>query len=244
MIMRVIMTAMLTIAFSLGTMDLFFMESHAGTIKGMVKFAGDQVPSPLMLKIDKDQEVCGKDVPSDALSISKNFGVLNAVVSIDNIKTVKKAQIPKDKLAFVQEKCMFHPRMLLIPVETEFQIYNKDPLTHNIHTFGKENATINRGQPKTVPVIKHSFEVPERIKVKCDIHKWMSAWFIVVDNPYTVVTNAQGNFSIKDIPPGTYTVQVWHEALGPQTQEITIKGDEEVQADFKLEEKKKRRSKK
>ena len=229
---------------ALGMIGLLSMESHAGTIKGVVQFSGDKTPSPKMLNINKDQGVCGKDVPSDALLISKkNLGVLNAVVSIKDIKTDKKLQ-PEKKPVFVQEKCVFSPRVLLLPIETEFQIFNKDPLTHNIHTFGKENATINRGQPKTVPMIKHSFEVPERIKVKCDIHKWMSAWFIVVDNPYTVITDAQGNFSIKDVPAGTYTVQVWHEALGPQTQEVTVKGDEEVQTTFKLKEKKKRRRKK
>jgi plastocyanin len=231
----------LTMMISMGIIGLLSMVSHAGTIKGVVQFSGDKTPSPKMLKIDKDVDVCGKDVLSDALIISKkNLGVLNAVVSIKNIKTDKKLQ-PKQKLEFVQEKCVFSPRVLLLPTETEFQIFNKDPLTHNIHTFGKENATINRGQPKTVPMIKHSFEVPERIKVKCDIHKWMNAWFIVVDDPYTVVTDAQGNFSIKDVPPGTYTVAVWHESLGPQTQEISVKGDEAVKTDFKLKEKKRRK---
>jgi len=221
-------------------------NAYAGTIKGVVKFAGDKIPRPKMININKDEGVCGKgERPSDVLLIAKkNKGVKNAVVTIKNIKTNKKAMAPKGKLQFVQEKCQFSPRVLIIPVGTEFEILNKDPLTHNLHTFGKENATINRGQPKTVPVIKHSFEVPERIKAKCDIHKWMQGWFIVVDNPYTSISGTDGSFSLKNVPPGTYTVQVWHEALGSQTQEVTVKGDEEVQAAFKLKEKKRRRRKK
>ena len=224
---------------------LIGMPVYAGSIQGTIKFSGDKAPAPKMLKINKDEAVCGKGPrPSDALLISKNMGVKNAVVTLKDIKTDKKAQAPKKTIAFVQEKCMFQPRVLIIPVETEFEIHNKDALTHNLHTFGKDNATINKGQPKTVPVIKHSFEVPERVKVKCDIHKWMNGWFIVVDNPYTVLTDANGNFTLSGVPAGTYTVSVWHEALGPQAQEVTIKGEETVKADFGLKEKKRRSRKK
>jgi hypothetical protein len=215
--------------------------AYAGTISGTVTFAGDPVPAPETLAIDKDVEVCGKEHKSDELMISgKNKGVMNAVVSIKEIKTDKKLSIPKDKLKFVQDKCSFSPRVLVLPVKTEFEILNKDPLTHNIHTFGKDNATINRGQPKTVPVITHSFDVPERIKVKCDIHKWMQGWFIVSADPYVALSNANGGFTIKDVPPGTYTLEVWHEGLGSDSQEVTVKGEEEVKVTFGLEEKKRR----
>ena len=219
------------------------MNADAGTIKGVVKFAGDKIPPPKMLNINKDPEVCGKEkIPSDALLISKlNKGVKNALVTIKGIKTDKKPPTPKGKLKFVQKNCKFSPRILIVPTNTEFEIYNNDPLTHNIHTFGRENATINRGQPKTVPMIKHTFEVPERVKVKCDIHKWMSGWFIVVDNPYTVLSNDAGSFTISDVPAGTHTVQVWHEGLMSETKEVTVSGDEEVMVSFNLKAKKSRR---
>jgi plastocyanin len=209
-----------------------------GMITGEVKLTGD-IPSPKMLEVKKDQDVCGKGpIPSDELVVSKaTRGVQNAVVSIKDIKTDKKAQAP-GKIALTQKKCIFSPHVLMIPANTEFEILNNDPLTHNIHTFGIENATINRGQPKTVPVIKHKFEFPERIKVQCDIHSWMKAWFIVVDNPYTAVSGTDGNFKIADVPPGTYKLTVWHEALGTQTKDVTVKGDEEVKVVFELAAKK------
>lgn len=217
------------------------LTAHAGTISGTVQFSGDKIPVPEKIEINKDVKVCGKEQTSDDLMISaKNKGVANAVITIKDIKTDKKASVPKDKLRFVQQKCSFSPHVLMIPVKTEFQILNKDPLTHNIHTFGKDNATINRGQPKTVPMITHSFDVPERIKVKCDIHKWMHGWFIVADNPYTALSDSNGSFTLKDVPPGTYTLEVWQESLGPSTQKVTVKGDEEVKVSFQLEEKKRR----
>lgn len=222
---------------------LIITNGYAGTIKGTVKFSGDKIPAPKMLNINKDPEVCGKEkAPSDALLISKkNKGVKNAVVTIKGIKTDKKPNTPKGKLKFIQKDCKFSPRILIVPTETEFEIYNKDPLTHNIHTFGRENATINRGQPKTVPMIKHSFEVPERVKVKCDIHKWMAGWFIVVDNPYTVLSDETGHFTISDVPAGTHKVQVWHEGLKSEIKEVTVSGDEEVMVSFNLKAKKSRR---
>jgi hypothetical protein len=67
----------------------------------------------------------------------------------------------------------------------------------------------------------------------------MKAWFIVVDQPYTAVSDGNGSFQIKDVPPGTYQLQVWHEALGGETKPVTVKGDETVQVTFELKEKKK-----
>lgn len=219
---------------------LLTIHADAGVITGVVKFGEKTIPPPKMIEITKDQDVCGKGPrPSDAILISKkNHGVQNAVVSLKGIKTDKKAK-PAGNLAFVQKGCKFSPHVLMIPVDTEFDILNKDPLTHNIHTFGFENATINRGQPKTVPVMKHKFELAERVKVKCDVHKWMQGWFIVVDNPYTVLSNADGSFKITDVPPGIHKVKVWHEGLKGQTKEVTIKGDEEVKLVFELKPKKK-----
>jgi len=218
---------------------VFTSMASAGVITGEVKFVGD-IPAPKMLEVKKDQDVCGKGpIPSDELFVSKEtHGIKNAVVGIKDIKTDKKATAP-DKIALVQKKCVFSPHVLMIPVDTEFDIHNNDPLTHNIHTFGIENPTINRGQPKTVPVIRQKFEVAERIKVQCDVHGWMKAWFIVVDNPYTGISGADGSFRIADVPAGTYKLSVWHEVLGTQTKDVTIKGDEEVRVLFELTAKKK-----
>lgn len=211
----------------------------AGVITGQVKLIGD-IPPPKMVEITKDHDVCGKGpFPSHEFIVSKQTrGIQNAVVSLKDIKTDKKPLVP-NTIALVQQKCNFSPHVLTIPVETEFDIVNKDPLTHNIHTFGIENAAINRGQPKTVPVMKSKFTIPERIKAQCDIHSWMRAWLIVVDNPYTAISGAEGDFRIADVPPGTHKLSVWHEVLGVQTKEVTVKGNEEVRVIFELAPKKK-----
>jgi hypothetical protein len=89
-----------------------------------------------------------------------------------------------------------------------------------------------------------TFEYPETIKMTCDVHKWMTSWLIVQDNPYYALTGENGKFKIKDVPPGTYTLRAWQESLGKVTQEITVKAGEETKADFEMTKKKKRKRRK
>jgi hypothetical protein len=89
--------------------------------------------------------------------------------------------------------------------------------------------------------LSKTFEHPETIKITCDVHKWMTSWLIVQDNPYYVLTDGNGNFKIEDIPPGTYTLQAWQESLGKVTQEVTVKSGEATRADFEMKKKEKRK---
>lgn len=209
-----------------------------GSLSGEIKLSG-HAPAIKKIEITKDQEVCGKERMPETLLLSKSKGVANVVVMIKDVKG-KKLEAPAKNIEFVQKDCRFMPHMVTIPVGAALDIFNKDPITHNIHTFPIENAPINKAQPKTLPKITSpKLEVPEIIKVQCDIHRGlMSAWFVVADNPYTVVTDADGKFKVAGIPEGTYKVEIWHELLMKQTKEITIKGGQEAKLDVALESKK------
>ncbi|MBI3358830.1 MAG: hypothetical protein HY037_04495 [Nitrospirae bacterium] len=199
--------------------------AQAGSLSGTIKLGVDAPKLP-MVKVDKDPEVCGAaDRPSEKLMLSKDKGVANAVITIKDVKGGK-ALDPSKKIEFVQQKCRFHPHVLIIPKGAVIDVVNNDPITHNIHTFPKENPPLNKAQPTTLKrITSPKFEVAETIKVQCDIHRGlMSAWFVVADSPYTVVSDASGNFKISDVPDGTYQVEIWHEALGKETKEVTIKG--------------------
>jgi plastocyanin len=215
--------------------------SNGGTIVGEVKLNGP-IPPPKKIKVDKDVNVCGKEKVLPTLIVSHAKGIENAVVSIKDIKKGKKLEIPAKKPELVQKHCMFSPHVSLIPLGpkgTTVAIINDDPITHNIHTFSFDNAPINQAQPKTVREITASFEVPETIKVQCDIHtKWMSAWFIAVDQPYYAVTNAAGGFKLTDVPPGTYQLQAWQETLGTETKEVVVKPGKETKVTFEFKPKK------
>jgi len=79
------------------------------------------------------------------------------------------------------------------------------------------------------------------IKIKCDVHDWMSANIVLLkDKPYYSVTDEKGTFSISGIPPGSYTLRAWHEALGVMEKEITIAASEKVITDFIIKGKSKK----
>ena len=197
--------------------------AQAGSLSGSIKLGVDAPKLPV-IKIDKDTEVCGTERASEKLILSKDKGVANAVITIKGV--TGGAKLDPKKVEFSQKKCQFVPHVLVIAKGSEIDIINNDPITHNIHTFPKENAPLNKAQPTSLKKITSpKFEVPETIKVQCDIHRGlMSAWFIVADSPYTVVSDASGNFKIANVPDGTYQVEIWHEALGKETKEVTIKG--------------------
>jgi hypothetical protein len=60
------------------------------------------------------------------------------------------------------------------------------------------------------------------MSVLCNVHPWMRALVFVFDHPYYAVTSKAGNFELKNLPPGTYTIEAWHESLGTQDRTLTI----------------------
>jgi hypothetical protein len=75
---------------------------------------------------------------------------------------------------------------------------------------------------------------PEIINIKCDVHNWMNGWLFVAEDPYYSVTDATGSFKLTDVPPGTYTVTLWHETLGKLTRTVTVKPKEDVKITFEV----------
>ena len=113
--------------------------------------------------------------------------------------------------------------MFGIQVGQPLEIINSDPTLHNIHATGKANAEFNNGQPIQGMKMSHTFTAKEVVvPFKCDVHGWMNAYVGVLDHPFYAVTSADGSFSLKGLPPGTYTIEAWHEKLGAQTQSVTV----------------------
>ena len=103
------------------------------------------------------------------------------------------------------------------------EIVNSDPTLHNIHALPKGNTEFNNGQPIQGMKMTHTFTAKEvMVPFKCDVHGWMNAYVGVLDHPYFAVTGKDGKFELKTLPPGTYTIEAWHEKLGTQTQSVTL----------------------
>jgi Carboxypeptidase regulatory-like domain len=205
-----------------------------GSVSGRVTLSGP-APAPVMLKVDEDVQACGGDRVSDELIVGGGGGVQNVVLSIETVASGKDWGFPQE-FSYDQKKCRFVPRILLIKPNMAGAVLNSDTIGHNFHTISTGVYNINKKiQPNTKLVVTGSqIRRSGKVRTKCDIHSWMGGYWIVAETPYTVLTDKDGNFSIKDVPPGNYTLKIWHEKLGESQQKIVVKKGETTKADVAL----------
>jgi plastocyanin len=202
-----------------------------GSISGTVKFKGT-APAPKKLDVNKDKEVCGKTPKTEQSLVVNNGNLVNAVITITDIQKGKK--IETKKVPLDQNGCEYKPHVLAFPAGSTLEILNPDGILHNVHSYSKVNSPFNQAQPKFKKTLDVKIEKPEVIEIKCDVHGWMHGWLVATENPYFAVTDNSGNFKLTDVPPGNYTVEVWHEKLGKNTQKVTVKAKEEAKVNFEI----------
>jgi plastocyanin len=208
--------------------------SDGGTIVGEVTYAGDP-PAPEKIDVTKDANICGADPKvSPALVVGTNKGIKDVVASLPSIQKGKALGKPEKPPVLDQKSCEYHPYAQIIPVNTTVEITNSDDVLHNIKTSGGSKTSFNIAQPKFKRKLTYDFKNPEIVQVECNVHGWMNAIIVVEDNPYDALTDANGSFKITDVPPGKYTVKVWHSKLGEQTKEVTVGPKEEVKVAFEM----------
>ena len=201
-----------------------FNPAHAATVKG--KISGKSGGAPAKINVTKDQSVCGKKpLFKEALIVSKSGGLKNAVIEIVGTDAAKPGQG-----VIAQDGCKFSPHVVTVTAESAIKVENKDGITHNFHTFGFENDPVNFSQPGDMKtkVVKEGFEMPEVIKLQCDIHEWMNAWIVVTEGASVGISGDDGSFTIPNVKPGSYKVKVWHEKLGEVVKDITVKDGDNV----------------
>ena len=209
--------------------------TDGGTLSGTVTIEGT-APPPAKIEVTKDPEVCGKESKekvNPVLLVGPGGGIANVVVTVKAAKG-KKLEVPATNPVFDQKTCEFHPHVLVFPAGSTVDVKNSDGILHNIHTTATINPSQNQAQPKFKPVIQLKVEKPETIAIKCDVHGWMSGYWVATDTPYVAVTDASGTFKIADLPPGDYDVELWQEKLGKVMQKASIKPKEETQVGWKM----------
>jgi plastocyanin len=191
-----------------------------GEIQGRVLLTG-QVPAARRVPVTIDQYVCGKEKDAGDLVVSTAREVRNAVVWLRNPPSGAPPAAAVRPVQMDQKECEFIPRVVLVPAGGTVEFLNSDRLLHNLHSAPKENSPFNRTQPRgrAIPI---TFAKPEIIRIDCDLHSWMRGWVIVAEHPFYAVTDSQGRFTFGDVPPGQYTLQVWHERLGQLTSTVSV----------------------
>jgi plastocyanin len=133
-----------------------------------------------------------------------------------------------------QKGCLYTPTILAIQTGQKLIVKNSDPCIHNVHATPAVpgNPETNQGQAPGAADLTYTFAQPEMfLRFKCDVHPWMFAWVSVFDSPWFCVSDKDGKFVIKNVPPGKYTVEAAHRKLGAQTQDVEVK-DGDVTANF------------
>ena len=210
-------------------------SSTAGDINGVVAFEG-VAPKNEPIKMNADP-VCMKEnpTPQDAGNLRRRGRQARPTSSCTS-RTASSGytfDAPTAVVTFDQKNCRYHPHVFGVQVNQPVEIVNSDPTLHNIHALPKGNAEFNNGQPIQGMKMTHKFTAKEvMVPFKCDVHGWMNAYVGVLDHPYFAVSDKDGKFSLKGLPPGTYTIEAWHEKLGAQTATVTLGAKETKDANF------------
>lgn len=138
---------------------------------------------------------------------------------------------PREARQLDQKGCAFSPRLLALRTGQPLDIVSSDATLHNVHAVAKENRSFNLGMPAPGTRFTRTFEKPEIVAFRCDVHPWMRAWVAVEPHPFFAVTGPDGRYAIRDLPAGTYTIQAWHEKLAPQAFTVTVADGEAKEHD-------------
>jgi plastocyanin len=143
---------------------------------------------------------------------------------------------PAKPVTMDQGKMRFTPHVLPIVSGTTINFLNSEPLQHNV--FSPDNEKYNlgtwpQGQTKDYAFTKCT-KFPCVYTQLCRIHPEMEAFIVVLQNPFFAVTDKDGHYEVDDIPPGQYTVGVWHQKLKGPAKPVTVAAGKPVTVDFTL----------
>lgn len=213
-------------------------------VRGAITFDGKR-PEPKLLTV-KDSQLKGcthggeVDLTDRSLLVSKTGGIANVVVTLD----VEGAElvVPKEPVEMDNLSCRFEPHVAVVPEGGTVRFKNSDPTSHNIHTYSKKTSGVNKTVPagKSVDVL---LKRDETFKVTCDLHPWMMGWVVVTESPYVAVTDAEGAFEIRGVPPGEHKATLWHETLGKKSVTVVVTEKKGAVVDWAMKRPEKRRRK-
>jgi len=190
----------------------FLLEGEIPTLKALVE-KGD-------MKVN-DAAICAAaDVPDDSLVVDpKTKGIANIFVYLPKAGKIhpRLKDSATKEVAFDQKDCRFVPHALLVRTDQVVRVKSDDSCAHNTKTNTRRNDPVNyllQAKDRTGKEVKN--KAPEKlpVKVECNIHRWMSAWWLILDHPYAAISDDKGKFTIADLPAGEVELIVWHERVG------------------------------
>ena len=206
----------------------------AGDITGTITLKGAP-PAAKEITPIKDDPNCAAMYPgalpkTTFYAVGANGELADVVVSLKGVPS-QPAAASAAPLVLDQKGCLYYPQILAVQTGQKIIVKNSDPCVHNIHTKPAANPESNQVQMPGGADLTYTFDKPEPfLKFQCDVHPWMFAWVSVFDHPYFAVSGKDGKFTIKNVPPGKYTLEAVHRKLGTQTADIEVKADGAAQS--------------
>ncbi len=186
-----------------------------GSVTGRVSAAGKTLAP---IRVTFDQKVCGNQLPDEAVVTDAQGHLANAVVILTGLKARGAAA---DTLV-TNEKCRFVPRVQMARPNANIKTTSHDPMLHTTNAANEGGKTLfNVALPFPGITITKPIGAAGVVRLTCNTHPWMRG-FVVVTDEVAAVTGADGRFSLADVPPGTYQLRVWHEALKGAPRRITV----------------------
>jgi Polysaccharide lyase family 4, domain II len=242
------------------------LVKDGGMLGGNVTLKGEKpIPRAFNLVTFPDPVYCGRISNGSGwrllreFTVGENHAVKDVVVMLTGIDRGK--PFPFQDPRIEASDCQFKPFVTVVRNEEKVSVLNMDPVMHDIQAYETSELgprvlfnvplPMNPHHPRTAGLDaeyhKHMAGEPmtqtihmtkgrQVFVMQCGFHAYMESWGLAVDNPYYTLTDAKGNFEIKDIPPGTYKMTVWHpQARSIIEQEIMIQTKSETIANFELQ---------
>jgi plastocyanin len=192
--------------------------ARAADITGVITLKGTP-PAEIEITPLEDDPTCGplqKEKPTTHFYVvGPNGGLADVIVSLKGV-TGQSIGASATPVVLDQKGCQYVPQILAAQTGQKIVVKNSDPCIHNVHTTPTVagNPESNQVQMPGGADLTFTFTQPEMfLRFKCDVHPWMFAWVSVFDSPYFCVSDKDGKFVIKNVPPGKYTVEAEHRKL-------------------------------
>ena len=204
----------------------------AGAVSGKVTFMGTPPPSET-ISMSSDPRCMNAGAKTETVMVSGDGSLQNVFVYVKDGLGNLKFPVPTAPLVLDQKGCQYRPHVFGVQAGQPIEILNSDATLHNIHAWPQTNQEFNVGQALQGMKDTHVFTTQEvMVPFRCDVHRWMNSFVGVVAHPFFAVTGADGSFQLKGLPPGTYTIEAWHEKFGTKTASVTIGAKESKDVAF------------
>jgi carboxypeptidase family protein len=190
-------------------------QGQASGVHGVVT---TRATAPRPLRVTFDQNVCGAELPDQSIVVDPQGHLANVVVSVAGVK----ARTQQREVKVLNEKCAFVPRVQVVATKGTVRTSSVDPVLHTTTVqLADGRQLFNLALPVPKLELAKPLEGTGALRVGCSTHQWMRGWLYATDE-MAVVTGPDGRFTLPGLPPGTYQLRFWHEALKAADRTVTV----------------------